>query len=138
MAADQESKIRELFATYAAGFDDADAAAVTALFAWPATIWQFGEGHVFEAAEKLAENVEALIDVFDEAGIVVTIPEVLEVRVAGATAFASVDWRQEDEAGETLHEFTCTYLLHRCDGAWRIATVVNEAEADRDSSEAPD
>ena len=64
--------------------------AVTALFAWPATIWQFGEGHVFEDAEELAENVEALIDVFDEAGIISTMPDVKEVRVAGAAAFANV------------------------------------------------
>ena len=71
-----ESDIRSLFSAYAAGFDDADAEAVTALFAWPATIWQFGEGHVFEDAEELSENVDALIDVFDEAGIVSTEPEV--------------------------------------------------------------
>ena len=128
-ASEVESQIRELFAAYAAGFDDADASAVTALFAWPATIWQFGEGHVFEDAEELTENVEALIDVFDEAGIVITTPEVRDIRIAGATAFANVAWRQEDNAGEPLHEFTCLYLLLRRDGAWRIATIVNEAEA---------
>ncbi len=101
---------------------------MTALFAWPATIWQFGEGHVFEDADELAENVEALIDVFDEAGIVITTPEVRDVRVAGAAAFANVVWRQEDDAGEKLHEFACSYLLLRRGGAWRIATVVNEAQ----------
>jgi ketosteroid isomerase-like protein len=122
-----EDEIRDLFAAYGAGFDDADAAAVTALFAWPATIWQFGEGHVFEDADQLAENVEALIDVFDEASIIVTVPEVREIRVAGVGAFASVLWRQEDADSQLLHEFTCQYLLIRHDGAWRIATIVNEA-----------
>jgi hypothetical protein len=38
------AEIRRLFAAYAAGFDDADPEAITELFAWPATIWQFGEG----------------------------------------------------------------------------------------------
>jgi ketosteroid isomerase-like protein len=123
---DAESEIRALFTAYAAGFDDADAEAVTALFAYPATIWQLGEGHVFENADDLAENVEALIDVFEEAGIVVTRVEVREVRVAGSAAFASVDWRQEDASGEALHEFTCRYMLLHRDDAWRIATVVNE------------
>jgi ketosteroid isomerase-like protein len=126
---DAEAEIRELFAAYAAGFDDADAAAVTNLFAWPATIWQLGEGHVFEDSDELAENVDLLIDVFDEAGIVLTMPDIREIRVSDATAFASVAWRQEDEAGEVLHEFTCQYLLLKRDGAWRIATVVNEADA---------
>jgi len=49
------------------------------------------------------------------------------VRVAGASAFASVTWRQHDEEGAPLNEFSCQYLLVGHDGAWRIATVVNEA-----------
>ena len=124
--ADDAEAVRDLFAAYAAGFDDADAEAVTKLFAWPATIWQFGEGHVFKGAEELGENVEALIDVFDEAGIVSTIPAVREVYVAGAAAFASVGWRQADESGELLHAFACQYLLVRRDRAWKIASIVNE------------
>ena len=123
---DGEADIRALFEAYGAGFDDADAEAITGLFAWPATIWQFGKGHVFEGAEDLAENIEALMDVFDEAGIVVTTPDLRDVRVAGASVFARVAWRQEDESGEPLHEFTCNYMLIEQDGAWRIATVVNE------------
>lgn len=126
---DAQADIHSLFAAYAAGFDDADPNAVTALFVWPATIWQFGEGHVFDDAEDLAENVDALIDVFDEAGIVVTTPEVKEVRVAGASAFAQVAWRQQDDSGEILHEFACQYLLIQQEGAWRIAAVVNEVPA---------
>src|SRR5260370_3803 len=102
-----EDDIRALFAAYGSGFDEADAGAVTKLFAWPATIWQFGKGHIFADAEELVENVEALIDVFDEAGIKSTTPEVREVRVAGAAAFGDVVWRQRDEDGELLHEFTC-------------------------------
>ena len=125
-----ESDIRTLFSAYAAGFDDADAGVVTALFAYPATIWQLGEGHVFDDAEDLSENIEALIDVFEEAGIVLTTPDVREVREAGGTAFASVLWRQEDDTGEVLHEFACHYLLIDRDGAWRIATVVNEPPVD--------
>jgi ketosteroid isomerase-like protein len=125
-AREAEPDIRALFTAYAAGFDDADAEAVTALFAYPATIWQLGEGHVFDDADDLAENVEALIDVFEEAGIVVTTAEVREVRIAGSAAVASVDWRQEDSSGEALHEFTCRYMLLHQDDAWRIATVVNE------------
>ena len=128
-----ERGIRELFAAYGAGFDDADATAITDLFAWPATIWQFGEGHVFEDAEELEENVEALIDIFDEAGIVLTIPDIRDIRMAGAAAFVNVAWRQENEAGEALHEFTCSYMLVERDGEWRIATVVNEAETGEDA-----
>ncbi len=128
-----EAAIRTLFVEYGAGFDDADAAAISDLFAWPATIWQFEEGHVFEDAEELEENVEALMDVFDAAGIVLTTPEIRELRIAGSAAFAQVDWRQENEAGEALHEFTCSYMLVARNGEWRIATVVNEAESGADA-----
>jgi len=124
------AEIRRLFAAYAAGFDDADPQAITELFAWPATIWQFGEGHLFEDDEELAENVEALMDVFDDAGIVLTTAEVRELRQAGVAAFATVAWRQEDEAGEVLHEFTCHYMLVNQERAWRITTVVNELPAE--------
>jgi ketosteroid isomerase-like protein len=123
-------EISALFAAYAAGFDDTDSEAVTELFAWPAVIWQQGQGHVFKSARELAENVEALIDLSDEAAIVSTKPEINEIRLAGATAFATVLWRQADEAGETLHEFTCRYLLLERDGRWRIAAIVNEEAAD--------
>ena len=123
---DANADIHALFAAYGAGFDDADPDAVTALFAWPATIWQFGKGHVFADADELSENVDALMDVFDEAGIVSTTPEVKEVRVAGSAAFAHVVWRQGDGAGELLHEFSCQYFLLNHDGAWRIASIVNE------------
>ena len=122
-----EAEIHRLFAAYAAGFDDADANAVTKLFAWPAVIWQLGEGHVFEDEDELAENVDALFDVFDEASIVTMTPDVRDIRVAGSSAFASVAWRQQDDSDEVLHEFTCQYLLVNRDGVWRIATVVNEA-----------
>jgi hypothetical protein len=121
-----EEDIRALFLAYAAGFDDADAEAVTKLFVWPATIWQFGTGHVFEDREELSENVEALIDVFDEAGIVSSEPEVEEISVGAGSAFASLIWRQRDDGGELLHEFSCRYLLLKHEGAWRIATIVNE------------
>ena len=123
-----EADIRALFGAYGEGFDDADPEAVTALFAWPATIWQFGKGHVFHDPEELAENVDALIDVFDEAGIAVTIPDVKQVSVFGSTAFAHVAWRQEDSAGDVLHEFSCQYLLVHEEGRWRIGTIVNEDE----------
>lgn len=123
---DATADIHALFAAYGAGFDDADTDAVTALFVWPATIWQFGEGHVFEDSDELSENVDALMDVFDEAGIVSMTPEIKDVRVTGTSAFAHVVWRQQDDSGELLHEFSCQYLLLNHDGAWRIATIVNE------------
>ena len=55
-----------------------------------------------------------------------TTPDVQDIRVAGTAAFASVVWRQEDDSGELLHEFTCRYLLINREHAWRIATIVNE------------
>ena len=126
MSAEAEAALRDLFFSYAAGFDDADSTAIASLFAWPATIWQFGQGHIFEDKEELAENVEALMDVFEEAGIVLTTPDIRELRVIGGSGFARVAWRQENSSGEPLHEFTCNYMLLEQDGAWRIATVVNE------------
>ena len=125
-----EEEIRKLFAAYAAGVGNADAAAVTKLFVYPATIWQGGKGLVFENADALAKNVEALIDVFDEADIIFMVPEMRDMHVAGSAALASVHWRQEDPNHVPLNEFVCRYLLVRRDENWRIATVVNEAVED--------
>jgi ketosteroid isomerase-like protein len=122
---DADAAIAALFAAYAEAMDDADAEAVTDLFVWPTTIWQFGTGHVFEDAEALQENVEALIDVFDEAGIISTEPAVEAIRTAGGAGFASVRWRQHDSDGALLHEFVCQYLLVHHAEAWKIATIVN-------------
>jgi ketosteroid isomerase-like protein len=130
MSQADDAGIRALFEAYAAGFEAADADAVTALFAWPATIWQFGKGHIFSDGDELGENVDALIDVFDEAGIITTTSEVRALRIAGAAAFADVLWRQADEKGEVLHAFACQYLLLRQEGGWRIATAVNEVEVE--------
>lgn len=124
-----ETAIVDLFAAYAAAFDDADAEAVAALFAFPAVIWQFGEGHVFADADELLENIEALIDVYDEAGIVTSTPQLTGHWAQGAAAFAAVSWRQEDGAGEVLHEFACGYLLVAAEAGWRIAAIVNEPPA---------
>ncbi len=121
-----DKAISELFRDYAAAFDDADAEAVAGFFAYPAVIWQLGDGHVFDDADEIEENADALIDVFDEAGIVVMIPDVQALNTRGNTAFATVDWRQEAKDGEVVHAFRCHYLLIRQDGTWRIATVVNE------------
>lgn len=127
--AEKELEIRAIFAAYGAAFDDADAEGVTELFAWPSVIWQLGHGHVFDDAEDLGENVEALLEVFGEAGIVLTTPTILDIRIGACAAFATVAWRQENTEGEPLHEFTCHYMLIDDDGTWRIATVVNAPES---------
>ena len=49
------------------------------------------------------------------------------MRIEAAAAFATALWTQLDGAGIQLNRFTCHYLLIGGDGAWRIATVVNEA-----------
>ena len=127
--AERELDIRAIFDAYGAAFDDADAEGVTELFAWPSVIWQLGDGHVFDDAEDLGENVEALLGVFVEAGIVLTTPTILELRIGDGAAFATVAWRQENSAGEPLHEFTCHYMLVDDSGTWRIATVVNAPDS---------
>ena len=114
---DANADIHALFAAYGAGFDDADSGRRHRSFRLAGDDLQFGEGHVFEDSHELSENVDALMDVFDEAGIVSTTPEVKEVRMAGSAAFAHVVWRQVDGAGELLHEFSCQYFLLDHDGA---------------------
>ena len=122
-----EDDVLAVFAAYAAAFDDADAATVTDLFAYPATLWQFGRGHVFEDADDLLGNVEKLIDALDAEGVVVTTPEILALETAGAAAFARVSWTHADDTGEALMGFTASYLLVRTPGApFRIAAVWNE------------
>lgn len=127
---DDTNDIVDLFADYADSFNDFDAEGVADLFAYPTTIWQLGQGHVFNDSEELVENVEALLKAFDEAGVTYTEPEVGPVQVSGASAFATVYWRQQDEAGDILHAFQCDYLIVKDHGDWVIATVVNKEPVD--------
>lgn len=129
---DPETEIEALIETYAGGFDDHDAEAVTACFAYPAVIWQFGTGHVFADAEEMAENAAALLKVHEEAGIVLSSFEIVDLTVSGVSALATVEWEQEDDEGVVLMDFTCHYHLVRLGDRWRIASVVNVEEEDEE------
>ena len=132
-AHDAEDAIEDLFTAYAGGFDDFDAAAIAACFAFPVTIWQAGRGNVFADEAELTENIEALLAVFEREEIVHSTYRTIEAAGDGASAFAVLDWRQEREDGEAALEFRCRYALVRiepepdADGpVWRIALAVND------------
>ncbi|MEO0496378.1 MAG: nuclear transport factor 2 family protein [Pseudomonadota bacterium] len=129
-----DAAINQLFAAYADALNDFDADAIVDLFAYPATVWQFGKGHVFSDREDLMDNVEALLSAFDGAGVVTSACtiEMAEAPTGAGSAFASVLWTQDDAKGETVHEFRCGYLLVPDDGEWYIASVINPAEDDTD------
>lgn len=121
-----EDEVDDLFAAYAAGFDDFDAEAVADRFAYPCTIWQFGKGNVFADREELLENIEALLAVYEREEIVHSAFEIVETVSAGCVTFVTLDWSQEREDGEAALAFVCHYaLIERADG-WKIATVFNE------------
>jgi len=132
---DPETEIEALIETYAGGFDDHDGEAVTACFAYPAVIWQFGVGHVFADAEEMAENIAALLKVHEEAGIVLSSFEIVALAVSGTAALATVEWEQEDEEGVVLMDFTCHYSLVRHGDRWRIASVVNVEEDEEEDGD---
>ena len=123
-----QDDIKALFAAYGECFDDADEERLTSLFTYPATIWQFGKGHVFEDEDELGENAGALFDAFDEAGVNVTTPTVRHIEVRGASAMADVSWQQTDADGEVIHAFACQYFLLKQDAEWFIAAINNEED----------
>lgn len=122
--------VESLFRGYAEGFDDFDLPKVLDCFAYPVTIWQLGKGTVFADSGELAENVEALFDVFESEEITHSDFSVLEARSSGNAAFVALEWRQERSDGEPAMEFRCRYALRRNDlsGHWLIALVINEEE----------
>ncbi|PTW62103.1 SnoaL-like protein [Breoghania corrubedonensis] len=127
MKTDQDTNaIRELFATYAAAFDDFDADAIADLFAYPVVIWQFDRGNMFEDDEDLMENIDALLKVLDSEGVVQSDHEVNALSVSGPTALASVSWRQKRADGEVALAFTCHYHLVNIEDEWLIASIFNE------------
>ncbi len=125
---DAEAAIESLFEAYAAGFDDFDAEAILACFQFPVTIWQSGRGNVFNDEEELAENVDALLAVFEREEIVQSRFDIVEAAGDDGAAFAVLDWRQERDDGEAALEFRCRYALVRDETgtAWRIALAVTE------------
>lgn len=128
--ADDSNDIATIFQDYADGMNDMDPEAITDLFAYPVTIWQLGRGYIFDDAEDLAENIETLLDVFEQAGVIYSEPEIGPVHVTKAAAFATVFWRQQDEIGDVIHAFHCDYTLVKQHSDWLITMIVNEQPVD--------
>ena len=122
--------VESLLRGYAEGFDDFELRKVLDCFAYPVTIWQLGKGTVFADADELAENVEALFEMFESEDIVRSDLSVIEAHSSGNAAFVTLTWRQERSDGEVAMEFRCRYALRRNDlsGHWLIALVINEEE----------
>ena len=127
---DPETEIEALIETYGAGFDDYDGEAITACFAYPAVIWQMGKGHVFADREEMGENATALLKAYEEAGIVASAFDIVEMVVTDAAAVAVVSWEAEDGDGVVVMEFTASYHFVQQAGDWRIAMIVNVDEDD--------
>ncbi|MTI18813.1 DUF4440 domain-containing protein [Rhodobacteraceae bacterium RKSG542] len=125
-AEDLELAVNELFDRYADGYEDYDPQAIASCFAYPTVIWQLEEGHIFRDNEELIENLDALLDVHREYGIMQSVYEVVSVDVNGNSAFVTLDWQQEDEEGDVVFDFTCHYVLMLLEGEWKIATIINE------------
>jgi hypothetical protein len=120
--------VQSVLDAYAAGFDDFDAEAVADCFAYPATLWQGGRGNVFDDAEDLIENIEALLDIFEREEIVHSSFRIKDAAFGKDSGTALLSWRQERADGDAALEFTCRYLFVRDgeDGSWRIATTVTD------------
>lgn len=127
---DDSNDIADLFQDYADAMNDMDAESIADLFAYPVTIWQLGRGYVFANADELQENIKTLLDVFDDAGVIYSEPEIGPTHVTRAAAFATVSWRQQDEIGEIVHAFHCDYTLVKQHGDWLITMIVNEEAVD--------
>ena len=130
--ADLSEEIESLFASYADAFNDFDGEAIADLFAYPTTIWQFGKGFVFDAREDLLENINALLSAFEDAGVVFSKVDFGSIQVGQNSCFAEVQWSQENDAGEVIHDFDCEYMLIKTNDEWAIATVVNPTETSED------
>ena len=121
-----DEELLDLFDDYREAFEDYDAEAVADCFAYPAVIWQFGKGNVFQDDEELLENIETLFAALEKEGVVTSAFDILSAHVEGDAAMATLTWTQSDAAGEPVIEFTCHYHLIYDGDAWRIAMIVNE------------
>ncbi|KZL18927.1 hypothetical protein PsAD2_02443 [Pseudovibrio axinellae] len=121
-----ELMLSELFDSYADAYEEYDSALIADCFAFPCVVWQLEEGHVFKDKAELCENIDALLEVHREHYVTSSIYEVVSSHISGSTASVSLDWQQEDDEGEVVFDFTCHYLLINIEGAWKIASIVNE------------
>ncbi|MEM9207043.1 MAG: hypothetical protein AAGA88_12010 [Pseudomonadota bacterium] len=125
-ALSDEAPIGPVLDAYRDAYNDYDANALAACFLFPVTLWQFGKGFVFENAEDLAENIEKVLDAYEEAGVVETHYEVADWVESGSAASAVIDWDQSDADGETVHVFSCLTVFAEDDrGEMKITTIVN-------------
>ncbi|WP_068318110.1 hypothetical protein [Polycladidibacter hongkongensis] len=121
-----EQGISELFERYADGYDDYSLSAILSCFTFPCVIWQADKGHIFEDEDQMTENIQALLDVYEDNNIAQSIYEEVDLYVQPTAATITLDWQQEDEEGEPVFDFTCHYNLVRIGRDWKIASIVNE------------
>ncbi|MHC5654400.1 nuclear transport factor 2 family protein [Stappia sp. ICDLI1TA098] len=115
-----------LFDDYRDAFDDFDAEGIADCFAYPAVIWQFGKGNVFQDDEELLENIEKLLAALGKEGVVNSTYEVVSGHLEGDAGLVTLAWSQNDADGEPLLEFVCHYHLIYSGTDWSIAMIVNE------------
>lgn len=131
MTTDNDHTIRRadvdaLFDAYRDGFDDLDADAIADCFAFPVTIWQFGKGNVFQDADDLMDNIEALLDMLGKEEVVASDYTIAACEIASSAAFVNVEWVQSRADGEEAWRFICHYtLVADSDGVPVIAMIVN-------------
>lgn len=122
-----QNQAQSFLSTYAAAFEDFDAAAICACFNFPLTIVGGAGSVVFQTRAEAMANFEAVNARHRSLGFHRAQLVRCEVASVDAPTLAQVatEWRFLRADGEEIYAFPVTYILGRFPDEWRISVAVN-------------
>lgn len=120
--------IAELFRTYAAAFESADARIITALMDPPMLLIEPTASHVIATSDDALQLNDRVVNNYRERGVQGCMAEVEEVELLGVDlCLCTVAWQFSMPGVQSLR-FASRYVLRRRPGGWRIASVIAHDE----------
>ncbi|MHB9880613.1 hypothetical protein ACSMXM_13280 [Pacificimonas sp. ICDLI1SI03] len=117
--------LSEFFDNYAAAINANDEDVILSFLATPHGIRRGQETIFLETTEEVRENMDAILWKYEENGVEIVTPTLLEAReLPGEQAAAArVGWRLTGENGEERLRFETLYTLAAEDNVWAIVAV---------------
>lgn len=115
--------------SYVAAFNDGEAEAIAAHWAFPALTTQAGRSYSFKSAEHFAKNTGLLLGFYEAQGVdrVVRTLTTCAPLYEGVASMTVSDVMYDANGGEIAH-WEAAYVLQRVEGVWRAVMAVADGE----------
>ena len=117
--------------SYVAAFNDGEAEAIAAHWAFPALTTQAGRSYSFKSAEHFAKNTDRLLGFYRAQTVDRVKRALVDCHLLHqSTAAMTVSDVMYDAVGNALVRWQAAYVLHRVNGAWKAVMAVADGETE--------